>query len=65
MLPEGRVALLLILIIACESLRIRWGMFGNNPTPQTKGAIKLVPTNYVGTVGQMTVRYLGRKLITP
>jgi len=40
-------------------------MFGNNPTPQTKGAIKLVPTNYVGTVGQMTVRYLGRKLITP
>src|SRR5688572_20125299 len=36
----------LLLIIACESLRIREDTLGNNPTPQTKGAIKLVPTIY-------------------
>src|SRR5215475_8981957 len=34
----------LLLIMACESLRIRWDVVGNNSPPQTKGAIKLVPT---------------------
>jgi hypothetical protein len=32
--------------MACESLRIRWDAVGNNSPPQTKGAIKLVPTKY-------------------
>ncbi len=36
----------LLLGMACESLRIRWDALENNLNPQTKGAIKLVPTTY-------------------